>query len=185
MVGNIEETKTRQVQVERKSSGLWWIVGGKEEASNQSASSNASSKPSAAPKKAASAAKPSNSTSTGSKLLSKPPPPKPSASKLPTPARTGPLFSLPALPFLRPTPQPQQTILQTITAQVPLWLLAATEALSTLSNEHPDVLTAIAAGIVAVGTVSTGGSAVVAAIGEAAVVMGRALKNAHDKTHSR
>ncbi|OSD03855.1 hypothetical protein PYCCODRAFT_1451544 [Trametes coccinea BRFM310] len=181
---NIEETKTRQVQVERKSSGLWWIVGGKDETSNQTASSSANNKSSILPKKPTPTTKSPGGTSTGSKLLSKTPPPKPSTSKASPPARTGPLFSLPALPFLRPAPQPQQTILQTITAQVPLWLLAATEALSTLSNEHPDVLTAVAAAIVAVGTVSTGGSAAVAAIGEAAVVMGRALKNAHDKTHS-
>ncbi|CDO69930.1 hypothetical protein BN946_scf184836.g4 [Trametes cinnabarina] len=185
---NIEETKTRQVQVERKSSGLWWIVGGKDEGSNPSASDSKSNvKMSAAPKKVITDPKPSKGSASRSKLLNKPAPPKPTivTPKAPSSARTGPLFSLPALPFLRPTPQPQQTVLQTITAQVPLWLLAATEALSTLSNEHPDVFTAVATAIIAVGTVSTGGSAAVAAIGEAAVVMGRALKSAHDRTHSR
>ncbi|KAI8992765.1 hypothetical protein BD414DRAFT_513872 [Trametes punicea] len=187
---NIEETKTRQVQVERKSSGLWWIVGGKGTAITQNnIATGDGNKPSQTSTKTLADGKSPNNTnsrgSLGSKLLSKSPPSKAAAApKATVPTRTTPLFSLPALPFLRPAPQPQQTILQTITAQVPLWLLAATEALSTLSNEHPDVFTAVAAALVAVGTVSTGGSAAVAAIGEAAVVMGRALKGAHDRTHS-
>ncbi|KAI0669039.1 hypothetical protein C8Q78DRAFT_1071052 [Trametes maxima] len=190
---NIEETKTRKVQVERKASGLWWIPGGsKDDAPAQPApTSKNSTKAVSSPKKALADAKQSNkassSKSSDSKVLNKSPPPKtavvPSRESTLV-VRRGSLFSLPALPFLRPTPQPQQTVLQTITAQVPLWLLAATEALSTLSNEHPDVLTAVAAALVAVGTVSTGGTAAVAAIGEAAVVVGRALKTAHDRTHS-
>ncbi|KAH9886924.1 hypothetical protein C8Q73DRAFT_714028 [Cubamyces lactineus] len=189
----IEETKTREVHVERKSSGLWWIVGGgKDESASASgsASKNGNGKAPQPSKKALTDTratnKPTANSSSGSKLLSKPapvkasgPPKDPKASG----SRTGSMFTLPALPFLRPTPQPQQTMLQTITAQVPLWLLAATEALSTLSNEHPDVFTAVAAALVAVGTVSGGGSAAVAAIGEAAVVMGRALKSAHDRSH--
>ena len=105
----------------------------------------------------------------------------------PTPTRSGSLFSLPALPalpFLRPTPQqPEQSMLCRVSAQVPLWLLAATEALATLANDNPDVLTAIATGLVAVGTMSAGGTAAIAAVGEAAVVVGRALKSAHDKAH--
>lgn len=100
-----------------------------------------------------------------------------------TPARSGSLFSLPALPFLRPAPQPEQPLLTRITAQVPVWLLAATETLAVLANENPDVLTAIATGLVAVGTMSTGGSAAIAAVGEAAVLVGRALKGAHDRVH--
>ncbi|KAI0334301.1 hypothetical protein GY45DRAFT_1242983 [Cubamyces sp. BRFM 1775] len=190
---SIEETKTRDVHVERKSSGLWWIVGGGKDDSASAAggaSKNGNGKAVQPPKKALtdnkSANKPSTSTSSGSKLLSRPAPSKTTTAPKepkPSPSRAGSMFTLPALPFLRPTPQPQQTMLQTISAQVPLWLLAATEALSTLSNEHPDVFTAVAAALVAVGTVSGGGSAAVAAIGEAAIVMGRALKSAHDRSH--
>lgn len=194
--GNIDETKTRPVLVERKSSGLWWIVGGKGDTPAPPVAPGKSNikVPQAVPKKPLADAKPSKtnankSSGSESKLLTKAPPPKATVvpkdpRPTPTPTRSGSVFSLPALPFLRPTPQPQQTVLQTITAQVPLWLLAATEALSTLSNEHPDVLTAVATALVAVGTVSTGGSAAVAAIGEAAVVVGRALKTAHDRAHS-
>ncbi|KAL1938297.1 hypothetical protein VTO73DRAFT_11748 [Trametes versicolor] len=191
---NIDETKTRPVLVERKSSGLWWIVGGKDETPAPPVTPGKSNikVPQAVSKKPLTDAKPSKtnankSSGSESKLLTKAPPPKATVvpkDPRPTPTRSGSVFSLPALPFLRPTPQPQQTVLQTITAQVPLWLLAATEALSTLSNEHPDVLTAVATALVAVGTVSTGGSAAVAAIGEAAVVVGRALKTAHDRAHS-
>ncbi|KAI0351229.1 hypothetical protein OH77DRAFT_1430035 [Trametes cingulata] len=190
VIGNIEETKTREVHVERKPSGLWWIPGSKDEASAKpSAAPKTASKPTQAPKKVLADTKPPNKPSdkpSGSKLLSKPPTTKTTlapAAKEPKPARTGSLFSLPALPFLRQTPT-QQTVLQKITAQVPLWLLSATEALSTLSNEHPDVLTAVATALVAVGTVSAGGSAAVAAIGEAAVIVGRAIKTAHDRTHT-
>ncbi|KAI0640964.1 hypothetical protein C8Q79DRAFT_1107013 [Trametes meyenii] len=189
---NIEETKTRQVQVERKASGLWWIPGGaKEDTAQPTPTSKNTTKAAPSPKKALTDVKPSNEASSSkssvSKVLNKSPPPKTAViHREPAPAavRRGSLFSLPALPFLRTTPQPQQTVLQTITAQVPLWLLAATEALATLSNEHPDVLTAVATALVAVGTVSAGGTAAVAAIGEAAVVVGRALKTAHDRTHS-
>ncbi|KAI0363924.1 hypothetical protein BV20DRAFT_975034 [Pilatotrama ljubarskyi] len=187
---NIEETKTREVHVERKSSGLWWIVGGKDEpCPTQTAPLTGGSKASQAPKKVLVDAKPPNKPSvkpSGSKLLNKSPPAKATPAPAPKetkPARTGSLFTLPALPFLRHT-QTQQTILQKITAQVPLWLLTATEALATLSNDHPDVLTAVATALVAVGTVSGGGSAAVAAIGEAAVIVGRAIKTAHDRTHS-
>ena len=74
-------------------------------------------------------------------------------------------------------------MLEKVSAQVPLWLLATTEALAALANDNPDVLTAVATVLVAVGTVSGGGSAAVAAIGEAAIVVGRALKSAHDKVH--
>ncbi|KAI0632681.1 hypothetical protein C8Q77DRAFT_1119159 [Trametes polyzona] len=180
---NIEETKTRSIQVERKPSGLWWIVGRGESLAAQTAAASPQGK-----KKALTDSKTPNKASSETKLTKPQPTKAPTAPKdpkpAPTPARSGSLFTLPALPFLRPTPQPQQTVLQSITAQVPLWLLAATEALSALSNEHPDVLTAVATALVAVGTVSTGGSAAVAAIGEAAVVVGRALKTAHDRAHS-
>ncbi|KAH9856160.1 hypothetical protein C2E23DRAFT_810325 [Lenzites betulinus] len=184
---NIEETKTRPIRVERKSTGLWWIPGNDEQPTTPQKD------------KTSKAPQPSKKVLADTKSTNKPPPPEKSSPKLPakqappkatvvspkpTPARSGSLFSLPALPFLRPTPQPQQTVIQAITAQVPLWLLAATEALSALSNEHPDVLTAVATALVAVGTVSTGGSAAVAAIGEAAIVVGRAFKSAHDRAHS-
>ena len=101
------------------------------------------------------------------------------------PARSSSLFSLPALPFLpRPAPQPEQSTLTRISAQVPVWLLAATEALAMLANENTDVLTAVATGLVAVGTMSAGGCAAVAVVGEAAVAVGRALKSAHERVHS-
>ena len=101
------------------------------------------------------------------------------------PSRTSSLFTLPALPGLRRAPMQAepQTMLEKVSAQVPLWLLATTEALATLANDDPDVLTAVATVLVAVGTVSGGGSAAVAAIGEAAIVVGRALKVAHDRVH--
>ena len=101
------------------------------------------------------------------------------------PSRTSSLFTLPALPGLRRAPMQAepQTMLEKVSAQVPLWLLATTEALATLANDNPDVLTAVATVLVAVGTVSGGGSAAVAAIGEAAIVVGRALKVAHDRVH--
>ena len=112
--------------------------------------------------------------------------PKPTPAKH-TPPRSGSLFSLPALsiPGLRRTPAQAepQTMLEKVSAQVPLWLLATTEALAALANDNPDVLKAVATVLVAVGTVSGGGSAAVAAIGEAAIVVGRALKSAHDKVH--
>ena len=96
----------------------------------------------------------------------------------------GSLFALPALPFLRPAaPQPAQSTLARISAQVPLWLLAATEAIAAVANENPDALTAVATALVAVGSIAAGGSAAVAAIGEAAVVVGRAIKTAHDRQH--
>ena len=82
-----------------------------------------------------------------------------------------------------PAPAEPQTMLEKVSAQVPLWLLATTEALAALANDNPDVLTAVATVLVAVGTVSGGGSAAVAAIGEAAIVVGRALKVAHDRVH--
>ncbi|KAI0819825.1 hypothetical protein BC628DRAFT_1400786 [Trametes gibbosa] len=184
---NIEETKTRPVRVERKSSGLWWIASKDEQPASTPKENSSKTSPSS--KKVLADAKTTNKPAANkpspSKLLTKSPSLKTTVVDLkPTLARSGSLFSLPALPFLRPTPQPQQTVLQTITAQVPLWLLAATEALSALSNDHPDVLTAVATALVAVGTVSTGGGAAVAAIGEAAVVVGRALKSAHDRAHS-
>ena len=100
----------------------------------------------------------------------------------PAPARQGSLFTLPALPFLRPAaPQPAPSALARVSAQVPLWLIAAMEAIAVVADENPDVLTAIATALVAVGSVAAGGSAAVAAIGEAAYVVGRALKSAHER----
>ncbi|RPD53653.1 hypothetical protein L226DRAFT_611221 [Lentinus tigrinus ALCF2SS1-7] len=206
---NIDEKKTREVNIERKGTGLWKIVTGqKDDSASSSAPATTSiakngngSKLAAQPKQALAHAKP-NKPSPGkpSKLPGTAPKPavlpkekekgtekakqdkeKEKKDTRPTPARSGSLFSLPALPFLRPTPQPEQTMLNRISAQVPVWLLAATEALATLANDNPDVLTAIATGLVAVGTMSAGGSAAIAAVGEAAVVVGRALKNAHDR----
>ena len=101
------------------------------------------------------------------------------------PARGG-LFALPraALPFLQraaAAPPPEATALQRISAQVPLWLLAATDAVCALTEDNPDVLTAVAAALVALGGVATGGSAAVAAIGEVAVVVGHAIKTVKER----
>ncbi|KAI0705971.1 hypothetical protein C8T65DRAFT_809545 [Cerioporus squamosus] len=204
---NIDEKKTREVNIESKGSGLWKIVTGQKDTSTSSPTPASTTAPKngngsklvAQPKKALSDAKPNKPPpSKPSKLSGTAPKPavlpkekekstekakeeKEKKDARPTSARSGSLFSLPALPFLRPTPQPEQSMLNRISAQVPLWLLAATEALATLANENPDVLTAIATGLVAVGTMSAGGSAAIAAVGEAAVVVGRALKNAHDR----
>ena len=198
-LGSIDEKKTREVKVERKATGLWRIVAG----SNKDESS---STPTTVPKSSGSklVAAPSKTLPDGNTKTSKPTPSKlPSAAPKtavqkkekekddkkdkeprPAPSRSSSLFSLPALPFLRTAPQPEQSMLSKISAQVPLWLLAATEALATLANDNPDTLTAIATVLVAVGTIGGGGTAAVAAIGEAAVVVGRALKSAHDRVHS-
>nr|VWP01311.1 N/A [Ganoderma boninense] len=114
-----------------------------------------------------------------------PKPPNP-----PAPPRSSLLFTLPALPGIpglrrAPAQAEPQTLLAKVSAQVPLWLLATTEALATLANDNPDMLTAVATVLVAVGTVSGGGTAAVAAIGEAAIVVGRAIKSAHDRVHGR
>ncbi|KAI1795400.1 hypothetical protein LXA43DRAFT_1058543 [Ganoderma leucocontextum] len=209
---NIDEQKTREVKVERKATGLWRIVAGNKGDSASTTTSPAAaqttgSKIVAPPRKSTLTDAKSNqppsppAPSRKSTLLQKEkgkerdkpaekddkkksdkePKPKP-----PTPSRSSSLFSLPALPFpgLRRSAQPEpQTMLQKVSAQVPLWLLATTEALAALANDNPDVLTAVATVLVAVGTISGGGTAAVAAIGEAAVVVGRALKSAHDRVH--
>ena len=109
-----------------------------------------------------------------------------SSSSRPAANRSGSLFALPALPFLRPSaPQPAPSALARISAQVPLWLLAAVEAISVVAEENPDVLTAVATAVVAFGSVAAGGSAAVAAIGEAAYVVGRAIKTAQERQHGR
>ncbi|KAI0702771.1 hypothetical protein C8Q76DRAFT_684877 [Earliella scabrosa] len=216
---NIDDKKTREINIERKASGLWKIVTGqKDDSSTTPTATTTASKTGSGSRFGAPALPSPSKKALADAKPNKPPPGKPSKlqgsapkpavlekakdkdekskekekekekekkeTPRPTPARSGSLFSLPALPFLRPTPQPEQTMLTRISAQVPLWLLAATEALATLANDNPDVLTAIATGLVAVGTLSAGGSAAVAAVGEAAVVVGRALKNAHERAHS-
>ncbi|KAI0753663.1 hypothetical protein C8Q74DRAFT_1320177 [Fomes fomentarius] len=217
---NIDERKTREINVERKATGLWKIVTGqKDDSANSTTTTDPTSSKKGSgsklatpsPKKAPVSDGKSNKLPEGkpSKLLGSAPKPavlpkanekskasddkekkekekekeKEKKDARTMPARSGSLFSLPALPFLRPAPQPEQPLLTRITAQVPLWLLAATETLAVLANENPDVLTAIATGLVAVGTMSTGGSAAIAAVGEAAVMVGRALKGAHDRVH--
>ncbi|KAI0742457.1 hypothetical protein C8Q80DRAFT_1328571 [Daedaleopsis nitida] len=225
---NIDDKKTREINVERKASGLWKIVTGQRDDSPApspvpkngggsklsatapppgkkvlaDAQPNKLSKlPGSAPKPAVLPSKSSDNKNKDlknkdlkSKEREKERKEKESKEKekesknnssRPSPPRSSSLFTLPALPFLRaPAPQPEQSMLTKISAQVPLWLLAATDALATLANENPDVLTAIVTGLVAVGTLSTGGSAAVAAVGEAAVVVGRALKTAHERVHS-
>ncbi|PIL26231.1 hypothetical protein GSI_11986 [Ganoderma sinense ZZ0214-1] len=210
---NIDEQKTREVKVERKATGLWRIVAGNKGDSSPSNTSPGPAQKTESkivpPSRKSSLAdtkpnQPSPSPpSRKSTLLRKEKekeaekpaekdestkPKEPKAPKPPAPPRSSSLFSLPAfpgIPGLRRTPAQAepQTMLAKVTAQVPLWLLATTEALATLANDNPDVLTAVATVLVAVGTVSGGGSAAVAAIGEAAIVVGRAIKSAHDRVH--
>ncbi|TBU41117.1 hypothetical protein BD309DRAFT_298367 [Dichomitus squalens] len=190
---NIDEKQTREVNVERKTTGLWRIVAGnKDESSSTSVLGARSSGSKAVVPASKTVVDTKPSKSSPSKLLSSVPKPavlqkekdKKDKEPKPTHSRSNTLFSLPALPFLRAAPQPEQSMLNKVSAQVPLWLLAATEALAGLANDNPDVLTAIATVLVAVGTISGGGTAAVAAIGEAAVVVGRALKSAHDRVNS-
>lgn len=178
MPGEVDAQKTKEVRVERKSTGLWSLVtegasriGDSVSTSKDAMNHKNKGNPTVAPTDAF--ARPT----TASRFRSAPAVPTTKTPiARPAPQRRG--FSLPALPLLRTTPAREPSLLTTITAQVPVWLLAATDALAKLSEEHPDVLTAIATALVAVGTVgvSASGAVAVAAIGEAVGAVGRAVR---------
>ncbi|KAH9837637.1 uncharacterized protein C8Q71DRAFT_753672 [Rhodofomes roseus] len=198
IAGNVDRKKTEAVKVQRKSTGSWWIIGrGGDKGSKvktkeplpvpgfiaritqkSSTSTPTVSAPSSTSQKQA-------PKQTGSKLLKAQPtaaaPPKvaaPSESLVTRLATT--------LRLKDPPPPPPTTL----TAQVPVWLLAASEAIFALTPDTTSTMSILAAVLITVGSIpalpSVAAGTTATALGAVAVGLGtmlreRALAAADDK----
>ncbi|KAH9925660.1 uncharacterized protein BXZ73DRAFT_49800 [Epithele typhae] len=197
---NIDERKTREIAVERKSAGCGsssrkHVGRHADRCCGDRASCPAPSLfqavtgsffASADPDRVDASSSSVSEKDKDSKEKNPAPAPAPKAAVIPKPPAysSGSLFALPVLPFLRPAPTPHQ-LPASISARVPVWLLATMEAVALVVGENPDVLTAVATTLVAAGSVAAGGGPTVAAIGEVVVVVGKAIKTAHERANSR
>ncbi|OBZ74903.1 hypothetical protein A0H81_05167 [Grifola frondosa] len=169
-----QKTKEVKVKVEKKSTG-WWVVG---KGGEQSVIPVVKDKDKGKEAKRTAAAPAPKATA--SPIVTKAVPeakPKPRRE-----GSTSSIMSTISLPFSRPAPPPPppppSSALTTLTAQIPLWLLAATEAIAAVGNEHSDALTTIAAILISLGGLHAGGSPALCMATEVAGAIGRTLKAA-------
>jgi len=189
-IGSVDRKKTEAVKVQRKSTGSWWIIGHGGDKGNKVKTkepvpalgfiakiAQKSGIQTGNAKTASSTSKPKEQTQkqTGSKLL------KTQPAAAPPPKAAAPSGSLvtrvaTTLRLVNPPPPPPTTLI----AQVPMWLLAASEAVIALTPDTTSTMSILAAVLITVGSIpalpSVAAGSTATALGTVAVGLGTLLR---------
>ncbi|KZT67874.1 hypothetical protein DAEQUDRAFT_728650, partial [Daedalea quercina L-15889] len=183
IAGNVDRKKIEAVKVQRKSAGSWWIVGRGGDKGNKIKTKEPLPMLGFIAKMA---------QKSGAQTPSSPPPAKQASSKLhkAQPTATTAQPSKAAIPpeslvtrvattlrLVNPPPPPPP---MTLTAQVPLWLLAASEAIIALTPEATSTMSVLAAVLITVGSIpalpGVAAGSTATALGTVAVGLGTLLR---------